>query len=204
MIWRLTWRNPNREAFNARRFAALMAGFDTGNVFLEEEAVSKGRALRKMAAEANLRIVDALELPDVKKAIDEQMQPVRQESHALQTAMEQAAALREELTARTRDVRRMAELLAKARSGQKVSPAPSSDGSGAAHSFGSQSWVFEAGAVLLALLLMGMAALSIKVFQKGRLCELGNHQGTRENKWYGMVGQFLLFQNIVFYLLLLR
>jgi hypothetical protein len=149
---------PKSKAVNARRFAALMAGFDTGNVS-EEEAISKGRALRRMASEANLRIVDALEIPEIKKAIDDQMQPVRQESPALQTAMEQAAALREELTARTRDVRKMADLLAKARSGQKGSPAPSSDGSGSAHSFGSQSWVFEVGAVLLALLLMGMAAI---------------------------------------------
>ena len=43
------------------------------------------------------------------------MQPVREGSHELEAAHEQAAALREELTERTRDVRKLAELLAQER-----------------------------------------------------------------------------------------
>src|SRR5579883_2039517 len=95
---------------NARRFAALLAGFDTGNGS-EEEALSKARSLRRMATAAGMRIVDVLELAEVKKAIDDQMKPARTESPALQEALELATALREELTERMRDVRMLAERL---------------------------------------------------------------------------------------------
>jgi hypothetical protein len=148
---------PKPKRINARRFAALFAGFDTGNAS-EEEAMSKGRALRRMAADANMRIVDVLELPEVRQALDDQMRPVRGESKEMQRALEQLALLREELTARTRDVRRMAELLAKKQSGQTVHAASACEGSDA-HSFGAQSWVFEVSAVLLALVLLCMAAI---------------------------------------------
>jgi Tfp pilus assembly protein FimV len=40
------------------------------------------------------------------------MQPVRKDSRELQTTVEELAALREELTQRTRDVRKFAEMLA--------------------------------------------------------------------------------------------
>jgi ATP-dependent helicase YprA (DUF1998 family) len=146
------------KSINARRFAALFAGFDTGNAS-EEEAMSKGRALRRMAADANMRIVDVLEMPEVRQALDDQMQPVRGESKEMQKALEQLASLREELTARTRDVRRMAELLAKKQRGQTVPAAPAFESGIAVHSFGAQSWVFEVGAVLLALVLLCMAAI---------------------------------------------
>jgi hypothetical protein len=95
---------------NARRFAALLAGFDLGNGS-DEEALAKARALRRMAAEAGMRLVDVMELPEVKQAIDDQLHPSRQESAELRDALEQAAALREELTERTRDARRLAEML---------------------------------------------------------------------------------------------
>jgi Mg2+ and Co2+ transporter CorA len=65
------------DAKEAERFAALWAGFDTGNTS-EAEAMGKGRVMRRMAAERNLRIVDALELPEIRQALDDQMQPVRQ------------------------------------------------------------------------------------------------------------------------------
>lgn len=100
----------NTKTFDAKRFAALLAGFDLGNAS-EEEAMSKGRVMRRMAAQANMRIVDLLELPDVRKAIDDQMQPRREAAPDLREAMEQATALREELTERTRDVRKLAETL---------------------------------------------------------------------------------------------
>jgi hypothetical protein len=146
------------KSINARRFVALLAGFDTGNAS-EEEAMSKGRALRRMAADANMRIVDVLELPEIRQALDDQMQPVRGESKEMQKALEQLASLREELTARTRDVRRMAELLGKKQSGQTIPTAPACESGDAAHSFGAQSWVFELGAVLLAVVLLCMAAI---------------------------------------------
>jgi len=88
----------------AQRFAALVAGLDVGNPN-EAEATGKFRVLRRMAAGKNIRLVDALELPEIMAALDDQMQPDRQQRPELQTAMEQAAALRKELTERTRDVR---------------------------------------------------------------------------------------------------
>jgi hypothetical protein len=66
----------------AERFAALMAGFDTGNPS-EAEAMGKGRALRRMVAGKTLpdgtplRLVDAWELEEIREKIDRQLQPVR-------------------------------------------------------------------------------------------------------------------------------
>ena len=91
---------------NARRFAVLLAGFDTGNAS-EEEALSKGRALRRMASESGLRIVDALEMPDVKQAVDDQMQPKRQENAEVQYALEELALLRGQLGERTAEMERL-------------------------------------------------------------------------------------------------
>jgi len=173
-------QNP---AINARRFAALLAGFDTGNA-CEQEALSKGRALRRMAAEANMRVVDVLELPDVKRAVDDQLRPARKESPQLQDAVDRAEALREELMERTRDVRQLAELLrqqeettealrgelAAARS-RPVRAVP------ARPSLGAQSWVFEAGTIFLALALL-VAAFCGGGFQgRSNGDELGNGQG---------------------------
>lgn len=61
----------------AERFAALWAGFDAGN-HNEAEAMGKGRAVRRMAVEKEIRLIDALELPEIRQAIDVQMQPLRQ------------------------------------------------------------------------------------------------------------------------------
>lgn len=104
---------PNAQhnpVISARRFAALLAGFDTGNGS-EEEALAKARVLRRMAADAGMRIVDVMELPEVKRAIDDQMRPARTESPALQEALERSLALQTELTERTRDVSQLAERL---------------------------------------------------------------------------------------------
>jgi hypothetical protein len=60
----------------AQRFAALWAGSDTGNPS-EVEAMGKGRAIRRMVAERNLRVIDVLELPEIREALDDQMQPIR-------------------------------------------------------------------------------------------------------------------------------
>jgi hypothetical protein len=75
----------------AQRFAALMAGFDTGNPS-EAEAIGKVRVLRRMLVEKGLRLVDALELPEIRQALDDQMQPARQ-------AVADTAALQAELDA---------------------------------------------------------------------------------------------------------
>jgi len=148
---------PNPKPLNARRFAALFAGFDTGNV-CEEEALGKGRALRRMAAENNLRIVDLLELPDVRKALDAQMQPVRRSGPELQAALEQVAALRTELTERTRDVRTLVEKLTKLQAGQRGATRTSTFIGDVSHSFGAQSWVFEIAFVVLAFVLLVASA----------------------------------------------
>jgi len=142
-------------AVQARRFAALFAGFDTGNTS-DEEAGGKGRAMRRMAADFDTRIVDLLETPEVRRAVDDQLQPARLEGPALQEAREEAAALRAELTERTRDVRKLAEALA---GSELVKAKTAVHSHGKEHSFGAQSWVFEVGAVLLALIVMGMAVL---------------------------------------------
>ena len=60
----------------AERFAKLCAGFDVCNAS-EAEAMGKGRALRRMLVEKKIRLVDALEMPEIRKALDDQMQPVR-------------------------------------------------------------------------------------------------------------------------------
>jgi len=95
---------------NARRFAGLFAGSDTNNAS-EEEALAKFRLLRRMTGEAGMRIVDALELPDVRQAVDAQLQPLRAESPELREALERVDTLGLELTERTRDVCRLAESL---------------------------------------------------------------------------------------------
>jgi hypothetical protein len=71
-----TQQEPKFTADEAQRFVALIAGFDIGNPS-EPEAMAKARMMRRMASAKGLRIVDAFELPEIRQAIDEQMQPVR-------------------------------------------------------------------------------------------------------------------------------
>ena len=98
--------------FNAKRFAALMAGFDTGNP-CEEEAMSKARALRRMVAAENLRIVDVWGRADVRQALDAQLRPVREDSAELIEARKKAEERREEVMQRIQQVRQLAELVKK-------------------------------------------------------------------------------------------
>jgi DNA repair exonuclease SbcCD ATPase subunit len=181
--------NQNPKEVNAKRFAALFAGFDTGNPS-DEEALSKGRMLRRMATQNNSRIVDLLEVPEVMQAIDDQLQPVRHDQREVKAAQEQAAALREELTERTRDVRSLAEMLkrekeeltertrdmrslaemmkrekeAKQALQMELKTAKSTTGCGSTSSFmtpsfGAQSWVFEAAIVGLGLWMLITSAI---------------------------------------------
>ena len=173
--------------FNARRFAALLAGFDVGNPS-EEEAVSKARALRRMAANANMRVVDLMELPDVKRAIDDQLQPVRTETPGLRQALEQVAALQEELTERTRDVREMAESLRQREETieamrRQSAAAPSAPVQGRANATpssrmpGVPSWGFQAGAALLAAVLLIVAFFAGNFQERSNGNGLGNGKG---------------------------
>jgi hypothetical protein len=73
-----------------QRFAALWAGCDTGNGS-EAEALSKFRALRRMAMAENLRIIDAMGRADVMQALDAQLQPEREESPELKAAFLEVA-----------------------------------------------------------------------------------------------------------------
>ena len=79
---------------NAERFAALWAGCDAGNAN-EAEALSKFRVLRRMVIAENLRIVDAMGRADVMRALDAQLEPVREESPELKAAFTQVAQLAE-------------------------------------------------------------------------------------------------------------
>jgi hypothetical protein len=181
----------NNSGLDARRFAALLAGFDLGNGS-EEEAISKGRALRRMAANAGVRIVDLLELPDVKKAVDEQMQPRREESTDLKEAQERAALLEDELRDRMQDVTNLAELLRQEKetseSLRQRAGRPGQGGNGAtasSPSFGVPSWGFEAGTVLLAVVLMIAAFIGGKFREGGN----GNGMGKREGNVAAVVRQ---------------
>ena len=79
----VTQQQPIFTPGEAERFAMLWAGFDVCNSN-DAEAKSKGNALRRMMAgktlddETPLRLVDALELPEIRAAFDDQMQPARQ------------------------------------------------------------------------------------------------------------------------------
>ena len=131
-----------------------------------------------------MRIVDLLEAPEVRQAIDDQMGPARQGSRELEDAMEHAAVLREELTERTRDVRNLAELLARQKevskalreelaatsatgpsqtrktSAQHHAVSPARVFHDVSHSCGAQSWVFEIAVVIVAFILLCMAAFN--------------------------------------------
>ncbi len=89
---------PEINAEYAERFAALWAGFDTGNAN-DAEASGKGRELRRMAKAVNLRVVDVMGRVVVMAALDAQLTPEREESpelaEARQMAMDQCALAKE-------------------------------------------------------------------------------------------------------------
>jgi len=84
----------------AERFAALWAGFDTGNAN-DAEASGKGRELRRMAKTVDLRIIDVIGRAVVMQALDAQLKPERdvtpELSAARQTALEHCALAKEAL-----------------------------------------------------------------------------------------------------------
>lgn len=179
-------RSVTKNGFDARRFALLMAGFDTGNPS-ETEAMGKARALRRMVAAAGLRIVDVMGRADVKQALDDQMEPLREESRELQEAREEAAALRAELTERTRDVRELAELLTQERETsaamQRELAAVRSRANQARPMPAPVSHCLVGGGFVAAVVVMVVALLAASVLcgesSKGRRAddELGKHKG---------------------------
>lgn len=73
--------------------------------------MSKGLAMRRAAAASGIRVIDALQLPEVQKALQKQMGVECKELCRLEAAAAEVPALRKELTERTNNVRRLADQL---------------------------------------------------------------------------------------------
>jgi hypothetical protein len=97
-------------AAEAQRFAALMAGFDTGNAS-EDEALAKGRMLRRMAEKKHFRVIDAFELPEIRQALDRQMQPARHVMPDMASLQTEIADLRGKLAVAVPKLRELAEAM---------------------------------------------------------------------------------------------
>lgn len=143
----------------AQRFASLWAGFETGNPS-EAEAMGKGRVMRRMFAAKGLRIIDALELPEIRKAIDDQLQPVRS-ANTDAAAKAEVEELRGKLAVVVPKVRELTEALTRekeltAKLRGQSHPAQSSVVN--SPSLGAQSWLFEIAVVVAAMVLILMAA----------------------------------------------
>jgi hypothetical protein len=150
---------PKFTDHEAQRFAALMAGFELANPS-EAEAMGKGRMMRRMAVAKGLRLVDALELPEIRKAIDDQLQPVRA-ANSDAAAQAEVEELRGKLAVVVPKVRELSEALTR----EKELTAKLRGQSHPAQScvvtspcLGAQSWLFEIAVVGAALVLMVMAA----------------------------------------------
>src|ERR1700676_5284850 len=141
-------------AFDPEEFAKLMARFDTGNAS-EAEAVSAARMMRRMVASEGLRFVDVMERADVKKDLDAQLQPVREDSAELKeafakvTELAKALAQEREISTRLRE-----QLAACSASGAN----PSAPAAGVSPGSLVNGWL-EAFAAALAAALMIAAAL---------------------------------------------
>jgi hypothetical protein len=158
---------PKFTAEEAQRFAALWAGFETVNPS-EAEAMVKGCPMRRMAADKGLRIIDALELPEIRKALDDQLQPVRT-ANSDAAAQAEVEELRGKLALVVPKVRELSEALTREKEltaklrGQSLPAQRGAASNGArpvvtSPSLGAQSWLFEITVVVAALVLMVMAA----------------------------------------------
>jgi hypothetical protein len=154
-------QEPKFTTEEAQRFAALVAGFDAGNPS-EAEAMGKARMMRRMAVAKGLRLVDVFELPEIRKAIDDQLQPVRGASTDA-AAKAEVEELRGKLAAVVPKVRELTEALTREKEltaqlrGQSH-PSPSYVVTSPC--VGAQSWLFE-GAVVVA----GLVLIVIAVFR---------------------------------------
>jgi len=162
-----TQQEPKFTAEEAERFASFMAGGDTSNP-AEHEAIGKLRMMRRMAVAKGLRIIDALELPEIRKAIDDQLQPVRA-ANTDAAAQAEVEELRGKLAVVVPKVRELTEALTRekeltAKLRGQSHPAQSGAASNATGSvvttpcLGAQSWLFEIAVVVAALVLMVVAA----------------------------------------------
>jgi hypothetical protein len=79
-------------SFDPEEFVKLIASFDTGNPS-EAEAMTAGRLMRRSLVTHGLRLVDVMGRPDVIQALDDQLQPVREESPELKEAFQKVADL---------------------------------------------------------------------------------------------------------------
>jgi hypothetical protein len=89
-----------QDAFDAGRFAALLASFDVSNAN-DAEASGAGKQLRREARKSGLRIVDLVYRADVMSALDAALRPVREmpDRAALDAAQSETAELRAKLAA---------------------------------------------------------------------------------------------------------
>jgi hypothetical protein len=71
--------------FDPEEFVKMMGSFDTGNPS-EAEAMNAGRLMRRLLVTHGLRLVDVMGRADVMQALDDQLQPVREESPELKAA----------------------------------------------------------------------------------------------------------------------
>jgi len=112
----VTQQQPIFTPEEAERFATLWAGFDVCNSN-DAEAKSKGNALRRMMAGKkfqdgnDVRLVDALELLEIRVALDDQMQPARQSPADNAALMTENEDLRNKLAAVVPEVTRLADAL---------------------------------------------------------------------------------------------
>jgi hypothetical protein len=105
------------DAEEAKRFAGLWAGFDVVGNASEAEAMGKGRAVRRMLAGktfddgTSLRLVDAFELPEIRQALDDQMEPVRMPAPDVAALQAENEDLRGKLANVVPEVTRLADAL---------------------------------------------------------------------------------------------
>jgi hypothetical protein len=95
------------------RLAALMGRYDTSNPS-EAEAMNAARMMRRMVGSAGVRLIDALERPDVREALDRALQPVRspvQNSPALLAAQQETKELHDMLSVVVPKLREVTEAL---------------------------------------------------------------------------------------------
>lgn len=185
--------HQHNAGINAKRFAAFLAGFDTGNAS-DEEALGKALGLRRMAQERHARIVDLLEEPEVRKAIDHQMQPKRHGTADLQKAVEETEAMRQELLERTRDARELTEALADEKEAAEHlrlqitsmkrngthGMASASSGAGPIAPARNGARLFEIAAAGIVVVLLIIAAFTGKFLERSNAHELGSGNGNAQ------------------------
>ncbi len=151
--------------FDPERFAALWAGCDTGNNN-EAEAVNKFRALRRMVAGNNLRIVDCVTgRDDVMHALDAQLKPVRKDSAELAAAFVEIAKLADLAKERAEIINELRRNSGgSARGSPAMSGPPRVSETGPVHEYLGGVFAFVFVMVAAALLFVGGCRLAAAVF----------------------------------------